>query len=207
MSVCTVQQHWKHTHAHTYTHKQAQDCSLLVAPRGYTASPGQSSQSGPKRGWILSRCSFNFTNAHSNVNGVQWQRILNPSYEYSAQRQRRGVCVCVANMRELHEGAYITHDLSLALMGVFTEFSWYLNQRAGRGDKTARMMSVSNYWTFPYSPVPVWKCLPQANAEESPQSWEGKRETPRKHTHPHQPKSLKWGRNRRASPRPLSEMM
>ena len=29
----------------------------------------------------------------------------------------------VANMRELHEGAYITHDLSLALMGVFSEFS------------------------------------------------------------------------------------
>lgn len=31
--------------------------------------------------------------------------------------------VCVANMRELHEGAYITHDLSPALMGMFSEFS------------------------------------------------------------------------------------
>lgn len=38
-------------------------------------------------------------------------------------REEACVCVCVANMRELHEGAYITHDLSLALMGAFTEFS------------------------------------------------------------------------------------
>lgn len=30
---------------------------------------------------------------------------------------------CVANTRELHEGAYITHNLSLALMEVFSEFS------------------------------------------------------------------------------------
>jgi len=35
----------------------------------------------------------------------------------------REKAVCVANSRELHEGAYITNDSSLALMGAFTEFS------------------------------------------------------------------------------------
>lgn len=41
-----------------------------------------------------------------------------------APKGREEACVCVCGKyEELHEGAYITHDLSLALMGAFTEFS------------------------------------------------------------------------------------
>lgn len=101
----------------------------------------------------------------------------------------RGEAVCV----ELHEGAYITHDLSLALMGEFSEFCWYLNQRAEKGRE---------WWACPTIELSfIHLSLRVETSSTSKRRWVAvePKAAPHTQTHPspsHQPKSLKWGRNR-----------
>ena len=175
---CTAQTHTrKHTpknrHTHTHTHSQAQDCTLLVAPRGYTALLQPISTSGAGEnvaGYCPDAVIISLMLTQMSM-GSSDGGLLIPHMNLVPEGGEEAPCV--ANMRELHEGAYITHNLSPALMGVFSEFSWYLNQRADWGEETRRMMSLSNYWTFLYSPIPPpppWKDPRQVHADESPSS-------------------------------------
>lgn len=101
------------------THSQAQDCSLLVAPWGYIASPSPSAHREQNvDGYCPDAVVISLMLTQMSM-GSSDRGLLIPHMNLAPKGGRRRGGVCVANMRELHEGAYITRDLSLALMGVF----------------------------------------------------------------------------------------